>query len=71
MRIVMDDAGDIPAELVAKHKIVVVPVNIHFGTEEFLSGVEMDLPAFYPKKHGPFPSGFPPLEKLFFGPCAL
>lgn len=59
MRIVMDDAGDIPAELVAKHKIVVVPVNIHFGTEEFLSGVEMDLPAFYRKVETVSSANFP------------
>lgn len=59
MRVIMDDAGDIPAELVKKHNIVVVPVNIHFGTEEFLSGVEMDLPAFYRKVETISSSNFP------------
>lgn len=59
MRIVMDDAGDIPAELVQKHNIVVVPVNIHFGTEEFLSGVEMDLPTFYRKVETVSSANFP------------
>lgn len=59
MRIIMDDAGDIPAELLQKHNIVIVPVNIHFGTEEFLSGVEMDLPAFYRKVETISGSNFP------------
>jgi len=49
MRIVMDNSGDIPAELIEKHNIYIVPVNIMFGTEEFLSGVTMDHAAFYEK----------------------
>ncbi|RMG89696.1 MAG: DegV family protein [Chloroflexi bacterium] len=49
MRIVMDDAGDVPAELAQELNIRVVPVNIMFGTEQFLSGVEMDQAAFYAK----------------------
>ncbi len=49
MRIVMDDAGDIPADVVRELNIKIVPVNITFGTEEFLSGVTMDHAAFYQK----------------------
>jgi DegV family protein with EDD domain len=49
MRIVMDDSGDIPADLIEKYNIYIVPVNIMFGTEEFLSGVTMDHAAFYEK----------------------
>lgn len=49
MRIVMDDAGDVPAELLEELNIYVLPVNIMFGTEEFLSGVTMDHAAFYAK----------------------
>ena len=49
MRIVMDDAGDIPADFAEKHNITIVPVNITFGTEEFLSGVTMDQVSFYEK----------------------
>lgn len=47
MRVVMDDAGDIPADLVKKLNITIVPVNIHFGTEEFLSDVTMNRAQFY------------------------
>lgn len=49
MRIVMDDAGDIPPELAEQLNIVIIPVNITFGTEEFLSGVEMNQAGFYEK----------------------
>lgn len=48
MRVIMDDAGDVPAELLDELNILVIPVNIIFGTEEFLSG-QMDHAAFYAK----------------------
>ena len=49
MRIVMDDAGDVPAQLIEELDIYVLPVNIMFGTEEYLSGVTMDHDSFYAK----------------------
>lgn len=49
MRIVMDDAGDVPADLIEELDIYVLPVNIMFGTEEYLSGITMDHDAFYAK----------------------
>lgn len=49
MRIVMDDAGDVPADLIEELNIYILPVNIMFGTEEYLSGVTMDHDAFYAK----------------------
>lgn len=49
MRVVMDDAGDVPAELIEELNITVLPVNIMFGTEEYLSGITMDHAAFYAK----------------------
>ena len=52
MRIVMDDAGDVPQALIDEYNICVLPVNIMFGMEEFLSGVTMGHDAFYAKtKH--------------------
>lgn len=52
MRIVMDDAGDVPPEIAKEYNIRILPVNIMFGTEQFLSEVELDRPAFYEKtKH--------------------
>lgn len=49
MRIVMDDAGDVPLDLIEELDICVLPVNIMFGTEEYLSGVTMNHDAFYAK----------------------
>ncbi len=49
MRIVSDDAGDIPPDLAEKHNIAIIPLNITFGTEEFLSGITMDQAGFYEK----------------------
>ena len=49
MRIVMDDAGDLPAEMIEQHKITVIPINVTFGTEEFLTGITMDHEGFYQK----------------------
>lgn len=59
MRIVMDDAGDIPADLAQKYNIRVVPINIMFGTEEYLSGVTMDHAAFYDKVEKVTGANFP------------
>jgi DegV family protein with EDD domain len=49
MKIVMDDAGDIPMDLAQKYDVRIIPINIMFGTEQFLSRVEMDHDAFYKK----------------------
>lgn len=49
MRIVMDDAGDVPAESVKKYNLKILPVNVMFGTEEFLSGVDITHETFYEK----------------------
>jgi DegV family protein with EDD domain len=49
MRIVVDDVADMPKELIEQYRIKVVPVNIHFGTEQFLSGVDMSHAQFYAK----------------------
>ncbi len=47
MRIVTDDAGDIPADLAVRHNIFMVPVNIMFGAEQYLSGSQMTHAQFY------------------------
>ena len=41
MRIVMDDAGDLPDDLICKYNIKVVPINITFGTEEYPTGISV------------------------------
>lgn len=49
MRIVMDDAGDLTDDLISKYDIKVVPINITFGTEEYLTGITIDHDSFYAK----------------------
>lgn len=45
----MDDAGDVPEESIEKHNLKILPVNVMFGTEEFLSGVDITHETFYEK----------------------
>lgn len=59
MRIVIDDAGDIPAAVAAENNIAIVPVNIIFGTQEFLSGTQMNHAQFYEKVKTIDNSNFP------------
>jgi DegV family protein with EDD domain len=49
VRIVMDDAGDVPAELARTHHLYIVPISVAFGTEEYLTGINLDRPGFYEK----------------------
>ncbi len=49
MRVVMDDTGDILPSMAQKHRIHIIPINIHFGTEEYLSGVNLSRAEFYEK----------------------
>ncbi len=63
MRIVMDDAGDVPQEQVDELEIIVVPVNIAFGTEEFLSGITKDHASFYEKTKKACSENFPKTQK--------
>lgn len=42
MKLVTDNAADIPHELIKKYDIYVMPINVMFGSEEFLSGVDLD-----------------------------
>lgn len=59
MRVVMDDAGDVPPEAVEKYNISILPVNIMFGTEEYLSGINMNHSQFYEKAKQVNASNFP------------
>lgn len=49
MRVVLDDAGDVPVEAIEKYNLTIVPVNVMFGTEEFLSGITITHETFYEK----------------------
>jgi len=45
--IVTDSTADLPADLAAQKGIRVIPLNVHFGTEVFRDGVDLDADAFY------------------------
>ena len=45
--IVTDSACDLPADLVAEHRIEVVPLSIRFGDEELEDRTELSVEAFY------------------------
>ncbi len=47
LRIVTDSAGDMPLAWRKEFDVQYVPVNIHFGTEQFLHGVDMSDDEFY------------------------
>ncbi|MGF7048522.1 DegV family protein with EDD domain [Paenibacillus sp. DS2015] len=45
--IVTDSTADIPAELLQKHHVYVVPLRLLFGQETFLDGVDISAKEFY------------------------
>jgi len=49
IRIVTDTSCDLPGAMVKEHDITVVPIHIHFGTESYQEGVDIDWDLFYTK----------------------
>lgn len=49
IRIVTDSTCDLPIELLTKHRISVVPINIQFGQESYQEGVTIGGESFYRK----------------------
>ena len=47
VKVVTDSTSDLPGELAKSIGITVVPLNIHFGTEVFKDGVDLDTDEFY------------------------
>ncbi len=67
LRIAIDTAGDIPTDWVEEYDIQMIPINIHFGEQTFLQGVDLDNEGFYnlvdetgviPKTSQPTPKQF-------------
>jgi len=67
LKIVMDSAGDMPDGWGQEYEIDVIPVNIHFGEEMYLQGIDMSDTEFYqragkssifPKTSQPSPAQF-------------
>ena len=54
VRIVTDSTCDLPPEVIAEHKIAVVPLYINFGAESYRDGVDLTRDQFYarlPRSH--------------------
>ena len=67
LHIVIDSAGDMPPGWAKEYDIQVIPINIHFGEQMFLQGVDMSNADFYrmadesgviPKTSQPTPQQF-------------
>jgi DegV family protein with EDD domain len=56
VRIVTDSTCDLPSEVIAEHKVTVVPLYINFGSESHLDGVGLSRRDFYSR----LPSAHPP-----------
>jgi DegV family protein with EDD domain len=49
IKIATDSTHDLPPEILQQHEIAVVPINILFGAESYLDGVDIDRATFYRK----------------------
>ena len=47
VKIVTDSTADLPPALAKELDITVIPLNVHFGEETFLDGVDLDADRFY------------------------
>ncbi len=67
LHIVIDSAGDMPPGWAEEFEIDVIPINIHFGEQMFLQGIDLSNADFYrmadesgviPKTSQPTPQQF-------------
>jgi DegV family protein with EDD domain len=73
--LVTDSTCDIPSEWIEKYNIIVVPLTIVFGDQQYLDGVELSAEQFYERlpKEAHHPSTSQPTPKAFldaFGKAA-
>jgi DegV family protein with EDD domain len=66
-RIVIDSAGDLPAGWTEEFDIQVIPINIHFGEQTFLQGVDLSNADFYriARESGVIPKTLQPSPQQF------
>ena len=65
--IITDSTADLPAGLAAEKGIRVIPLNVHFGTEVFRDGVDLDADSLYGRLVGGdvFPTTSQPSVGMF------
>lgn len=49
LRIVLDSAGDMPPDWVSKYDLDIIPININFGENSYLQGIDLSNADFYRK----------------------
>ena len=47
VRIVSDSTADVPKKIAESLGITIIPLNVHFGAETYLDGVDLDADEFY------------------------
>ncbi|MBH51956.1 MAG: EDD domain protein [Chloroflexi bacterium] len=47
VRIVSDSTADVPKKIAESLGITIIPLNVHFGAETYLDGVDLDAEEFY------------------------
>ena len=47
--LVTDSTCDLPEKVVIEKNITVIPLNVHFGEETFLDGIDLKPDAFFEK----------------------
>ncbi|WP_028307917.1 DegV family protein [Desulfitibacter alkalitolerans] len=49
IQIITDSMTDVPQDIRDRYRIMVVPLKVHFGDEEYKDGVDLTYPEFYKK----------------------
>lgn len=67
IKIVTDSTCDLPAELVARYDVVVVPAYVNIGQKSYLDGVELSRREFYDNlaTYDPYPTTAAPAAGMF------
>lgn len=67
LRIVLDGAGDMPAGWASTFGLDVIPINIHFGEQTFLQGIDLSDADFYriARESGTIPKTSQPSPQQF------
>ena len=49
IQVITDSAADLPAEIVEKHNITVVPLTVYIDGKEYADGIDISTKEFYEK----------------------
>ncbi|UOR10327.1 DegV family protein [Halobacillus amylolyticus] len=68
IQLIIDGGADLPQAMIKHHNLKVIPLNIHFGQDQYKSGLTIDLPTFYRKlkESSELPSSSSPSPNDFY-----